>query len=207
MEDLLVSLQCFKFNPDIRASDRKRLFNKIRSLSKELGKKGTFICRQYLSTKHNSDFIIWNMSDSYSGLLTFKTNLMDMGRGYLDETYSYLSVYEHPNVSYLEQDPRLKYLVAYPVKKDPKWYLLGKEEQTRIMKEHISIAVNSKYNKNIRSYTTSSFSIDDFEFLLLYEVDSITEWMKVARELRRAKARKWIIVENPVFVGESAAAF
>ncbi|MEM0142983.1 MAG: chlorite dismutase family protein [Candidatus Parvarchaeum sp.] len=204
MEELFVSLHCFKFDLDENKISKEELTDKITRIADKLSSTGTFICRQYFSIKHNADLIIFNMSDSYELLLSFKEDLMLIFRNRLKETYSYLSIYEHPNANYMEEDSKLKYLVAYPVKKDPKWYLLEEKEQNRITKEHVNMAVNDPSNENVRSYTTYSFAIDDYEFLVLYEVESLSKWMKIARNLRKAEARKWIIVESPVFVGRKA---
>ncbi|MCL4375902.1 chlorite dismutase family protein [Candidatus Parvarchaeota archaeon] len=204
MEELFVSLHCFKICFNDSKIDRKELTERINELAKKTSNEGMFVCRQYLSIKHNADLILFNMAESFDILLSFKEELMKLFGNVLNETYSYLSIYEHPNASYMKEDSRLKYIVAYPVKKDPKWYLLEEKEQNRITKEHVNLAVNDPNNENIRSYTTYSFAIDDYEFLVIYEVESLAKWMKVARNLRKAEARNWITVESPVFVGKKA---
>ena len=202
MEELFVSLHCFKLNLNDGKINKKKLTEGINDLAEETEKEGIFICRQYLSIKHNADLILFNIAESFDILLSFKEKLMGVFSNNLNETYSYLSIYEHPNAGYLRGDSKLKYLVAYPVKKDPRWYLLEEKEQNRITKEHVNLAVSDPNNENIRSYTTYSFAIDDYEFLVLYEVESLAKWMKVARNLRKAEARNWITVESPVFVGK-----
>lgn len=204
MEELFVSLHCFKINLNDGKINKKELTERINELAEKTSNEGTFICRQYLSIKHNADLILFNIAESFDALLSFKEKLTELFGSSLNETYSYLSIYEHPNASYLKEDGKFKYLVAYPVKKDPKWYLLEEKEQNRITKEHVNLAVSDPNNENIRSYTTYSFAIDDYEFLVLYEVESLAKWMKVARNLRKAEARNWIIVESPVFVGKKA---
>ncbi|MGC8533225.1 MAG: chlorite dismutase family protein [Candidatus Parvarchaeum sp.] len=207
MEELFVSMHCFKLDFSKGKINKKELVKSINELASKISGKGIFISRQYLSIKHSADLILFNIADSFDTLLSFKSELMGRFANKLNETYSYLSIYEHPNANYLKEDNRLKYLVAYPVKKDPKWYLLGEKEQNRITKEHVNMAINDPNNENIRSYTTYSFAIDDNEFLVLYEVESLTKWMKIARNLRKAEARKWIIVESPVFVGRKVESF
>ncbi|MCL4372770.1 chlorite dismutase family protein [Candidatus Parvarchaeota archaeon] len=202
MEELFVSLHCFKLCLNDGEISRKELTERINELAKKTANEGMFISRQYFSIKRNVDLILFNIAGSFDILLSFKQNLIELFGNVLNETYSYLSIYEHPNASYMKEDSRLKYFVAYPVKKDPKWYLLEEKEQNRITKEHVNLAVSDSNNENIRSYTTYSFAIDDHEFLVMYEVESLVKWMKVARDLRKAEARNWIIVESPVFVGK-----
>jgi chlorite dismutase len=204
MEEKFVSLHCFRINLITGKINRKELINQISALADKNSTHRMFTCRPYFSIKYNADLILFNIADSYETLLSFKEALVELFSNVLIETYSYFSVYEHPNANYLKEDNKLKYLVAYPVKKDPNWYLLKESEQNRITKDHVNLAVNDPDNKNIRSYTTYSFAIDDFEFLVLYEVDSLINWMKVARNLRKAEARKWIVIESPVFVGRKA---
>ena len=202
MEELFVSLHCFKISLNDSKINRKKLVERIDRLAKKLSNGRIFVCRPYFSMKHNADLILFNIAESFDILLSFKEGLMELLGNTLNETYSYLSIYEHPNFNYLKEDNRLKYLVAYPVKKDPKWYLLEEKEQNKITKEHVNMAINDPNNEDIRSYTTYSFAIDDYEFLVVYEVESLVKWMKVARNLRKAEARKWIIIESPVFVGK-----
>lgn len=128
------------------------------------------------------------------------------------ESLVWLSVYKaSPYVSStidvlgnLKQEP-LRYLAAYPMKKDPEWYLMPFEERRSIMAEHIGIARSHRYSKNVRSYTTYAFGIAGYEFLVVYEVQSLYEWVEIVERLREARARKWVVVEEPVLVGELIA--
>ncbi len=69
------------------------------------------------------------------------------------------------------------------------------------MAEHVKIAVESKYNKGIVSYTTKAFGIADYEFVVIYEIPDIYDWVAVTEELRAAKARKWVTKETPIYAG------
>ncbi len=104
-------------------------------------------------------------------------------------------------LSILKVEP-LKYFVAYPMKKSVDWYLLPFDEREKIMMEHINIAKNHPKNNGIRSYTTYSFGIGDYEFVVIYEIPNLSDWVEVVEKLREAKARKWITKEEPLLVGE-----
>ena len=95
----------------------------------------------------------------------------------------------------------LRYFIAYPMKKSPEWYLLPFEERRKIMGEHIRIAREATGKGNVRSYTTYSFGIADYEFLVIYEAEDLDHWERIVERLREAKARKWIVREEPVVVG------
>ncbi|MBW9142061.1 MAG: chlorite dismutase family protein, partial [Candidatus Aramenus sp.] len=71
-----------------------------------------------------------------------------------------------------------------------------------IMREHIEIARTHPKNDGIRSYTTYSFGVADYEFVVIYEAPSLTNWIEVVEKLREAKARKWVTKEEPILVGE-----
>jgi Uncharacterized conserved protein, COG3253 len=70
------------------------------------------------------------------------------------------------------------------------------------MAEHIGMARSHPESGQIRSYTTYSFGLGDQEYVVLYEASSLTAWSHVTEKLREAKARKWIVKEEPILVGE-----
>jgi chlorite dismutase len=102
----------------------------------------------------------------------------------------------------VEAEP-LPYLVAYPMKKSPEWYLLPFEERRRIMAEHIRIAreAEKRVGVPVRSYTTYAFGLAAHEFLVIYEVADLAGWARIVEELRGAEARRWVVREEPVITG------
>ena len=164
--------------------------------------------RNYESMRWDSDIIFWFSSRRSEDLVRTKQNLNFSFQGYADAQYSMFALYEHSpyarNGTTLDDTlrfPPKKYFIAYPMIKDPTWYLEPSEERKRIMSEHISMAVNDPENSDIRSYTTYSYGIGDQEFIVMYETDSLTDWSHVTQRLREAKQRKWITKEYPIFVG------
>ncbi|BAA79150.2 hypothetical protein APE_0237.1 [Aeropyrum pernix K1] len=99
------------------------------------------------------------------------------------------------------KNSKFRFLVAYPMKKSPTWYLEPEEVRRRAMGEHIRIAMERTRENPVLSVTTYAFGIADYEFLVLYEVDSIPAWIETVEALRAAEARKWIIREEPVLLG------
>ncbi|MEM3794787.1 MAG: chlorite dismutase family protein, partial [Thermoprotei archaeon] len=69
------------------------------------------------------------------------------------------------------------------------------------------IARTHPESKGIKSYTTYSYGLGDHEFVVMYEVDSLAAWSHVTAKLREAKARKWIVNEEPILVGVHANDF
>jgi chlorite dismutase len=170
--------------------------------------------RVYSSLRWDSDFILWLAATEPSQLgeakLNFNTALLGLG----SPTNSMLSLYEDSpylkpgmNLADTLRNPPLKFFVAYPMSKDPEWYLLDFEERKHILGEHIGMARTHPESKGIRSYTTYSFGLGDHEFVVMYEVDSLAAWSHVTAKLREARARKWITKEEPILVGIYSADF
>ena len=65
MEELFVSLHCFKINLNDGRINKKELTERINELAEKTSNEGTFICRQYLSIKHNADLILFNIAESF----------------------------------------------------------------------------------------------------------------------------------------------
>jgi len=188
--------------------ERRKIIDNIESLESNF-KNSLISLKRYVSLRYDNDVIYWISSFETSRIIDFKYTLLSVLRDLGEETFSMFSIYKPSPYtrgnfdirSVLNLEP-LRYFIAYPMKKDVEWYLLPFEEREKIMKEHIEIAKNHPKNKGIRSYTTYSFGIGDFEFVVIYEAPSIEDWVEVVEALREAKARKWVTKEEPILVGE-----
>ncbi len=185
-----------------------KIFKEFATLPDEIN--GIIHTRIYRSLRYDSDFIIW-LSSRNPSIIRDAMDVIYSKSGHLAKsTFSMLSIYvKSPylkNATHIEEDLKkkgLKYFVGYPMSKDPEWYLIDYETRKKIMDEHIKTAMTHPMNRGILSYTTYSFSIADQEFAVLYEVDSLYRWMKVAESLREVTARKWITKEEPILIGVS----
>jgi len=178
----------------------------LRELSRE-----ALLLNLYISLRAGADLIVWMSSESPELVARFRLMLRSGYSGYVGEAYSFLAVYRpsqyfpphHDLREYVvkaSKDP-YRYLVAYPMKKSPEWYLLPYEERRRIMAEHASLARALSAGKKIRSYTAYSYGIDDNEFLVIYEVEDLGQWSEIVEKLREAQHRRWVIREEPIIVG------
>ncbi len=167
--------------------------------------------KRFVSVRWKSDLIYWISGDNSQSVLNAKFSLLSSLRGNARENYSMISIFR-PSPYEMGKDmdvrkildlPPLRYFVAYPMKKSPEWYLLPFEERKEVMMEHIKMAKTHPNNKGIRSYTTYSFGIQDDEFVVLYEMPSLSDWTIVVEKLREARARKWIVNEEPILTGEN----
>jgi chlorite dismutase len=164
--------------------------------------------KTYSCARHDADLILWASSMDTNGIQLLK-NQIGMALGAFSKmTYSLLSIYE--SSPYLHKgkeienefdQPPLKYFIAYPMSKTPEWYLLPYDERKKIMADHIRMATTNPENVGIRSFTTYSYGLGDQEFVVMYEADSLLNWSHVTAKLREATARRWIVKEEPIFVG------
>ncbi len=188
-------------------SGRNDVNSRFISLLKNPGS-GIISARIYLSPREDSDLLIWYSARSPEAAVTFKIAVRSILAAFTEPVYSMLSIYEDSpylkgegNLENTLTQPPLKYFVCYPMSKNVDWYLLDFSERKRIMANHIGMALSHPENRGIRSYTTYSFGIGDQEFVVMYETDDLAAWSHVTQKLREAEARKWIIKEEPIFVG------
>ena len=164
----------------------------------------------YKSLSAEARVIGWYASKNPEDLLDLRERALSTEP--LKESYWWIGVYkESPYakgytadevVSIVRKGQGLPWLVAYPMKKSPEWYLVPLEDRRRIMGEHIRIArETSGLAGEVRSYTTYAFGLAGYEFLVIYEVSDIAGWVEVVEKLREARARKWVVMEEPVLVG------
>jgi len=185
-----------------------KLVSKLKELEEFFSDKLISI-KYYYSLRHNCDIIFWVSSFDTNTLIKFRITMNKLFSEIGEENYSLLSIYKqspyfkakHNLAEYLKLKP-LRYFVAYPMKKSPEWYLLPFSDRDEMMSEHITTAMNHPKAKGIRSYTTYSFGITEDEFVVIYELTSLDNWVEVVEKLREVKARKWTLREEPVLIGE-----
>lgn len=205
MTDYPVSVVGLKLRHSWWAADPASRHSVVDSLKREISKaelENSYI-NFYSSLRYDTDIIFWMTSDSWEKLSAFKVFLSKIFSDYGEFNYGFLAVCPKP----FAENKNAKYFIAYPMRKSTEWYLLQEKERKEITAEHISMAKSSSSNNNISSYTMKSFGVSDDEFLVLYEIPSINEWIRVVEELRQARARKWVTKEIPVLVGIKDEAF
>ncbi len=207
---LYVVVYSFKLNKSYWKLEEKEKRHVLQSASlifSDVRKKMNHL-KLYTCSRNDADILFWGSARNAEGVQLLKHNIQEsLGEfGYL--SYSLVSIYEPSPYLHkgkqpenvFDQDP-LKHFVAYPMSKTPEWYLIPYDERKKIMEEHIRMATTNPENEGIRSFTTYSFGLGDQEFVVMYEVDDLIKWSHVTGKLREATARKWIIKEEPIFVG------
>lgn len=127
---------------------------------------------------------------------------------HLSQPYSYLAMLRKSVYVHLErnkQDPERgvtwdengrKHLFIYPFVKTRPWYVLSQEDRQRMMDEHI--AVGRSY-PGITINTSYSFGLDDQEFVVAFEGNSIADFLDLVMELRASEASQYTLRDTPSF--------
>jgi chlorite dismutase len=192
-----------------RAADRAE----VAALLRDIDRRDNALVRIYslVGTRGDADFMVWLVSDRLEDLHEFSSRLNRTAMGaFLSSPYSYFSMtkqsmyvdkHEHPNQE--GRSSRLviaptnrRYLFVYPFVKTRAWYRLPREERQRQMSEHI--AMGHKY-PGVKINTTYSFGLDDQEFVVAFESDSVADFLDLVQEMRESEASTHTVRDVPSF--------
>lgn len=90
---------------------------------------------------------------------------------------------------------RKPYLVIYPFTKTTGWYLMSAEARQGMMNEHIRIG---KQHTEIDQMLLYSFGVQDQEFVVVYEMEDLSAFSNLVRELRSTEARRFTQQDTPL---------
>jgi chlorite dismutase len=189
--------------PEERALHKKELLDL-------LGGEGAVEIHPYstVGLRADADLCLWEIADGPEPIqeLQARINATALGRS-LVPSYSYLAM-TRPSIyvrghKHAAQESELppgpvgsKYLFIYPMVKLRPWYRLPYEERRRIMGEHFRIG--HKY-PGIKIHTGYSFGIDDQEFVVAFEGDSVAEFLDLVMELRESESSSYTERDVPIF--------
>jgi chlorite dismutase len=192
-----------------RAADRAEVVE----LVKDIDRRDNVLLRTYslVGTRGDADFMVWLVSDRIEDLHEFSARLNRTALGgFLESPYSYFAMtkqsmyvdkHQHPNQE--GRSNRLviaptnrRYLFVYPFVKTRAWYRLSRDERQRQMSEHI--AMGHKY-PGVKINTTYSFGLDDQEFVVAFESDSVADFLDLVQEMRESEASTHTVRDVPSF--------
>ena len=209
----------------LRAEDRAE----FAAVVEEMAGRDGVILRSYslVGTRGDADLMLWSVSERLEEFqeLAARLNATALA-AYLEQPYSYFAMTKRS--SYVERhvhedgapqegrSSRLiilpterKYLFVYPFVKTRAWYRLGPDERQRQMDEHI--AMGHRY-PGVKINTTYSFGLDDQEFVVAFESDSVSDFLDLVQEMRASEASTHTVRDVPSFtcvatpIGEALAA-
>ena len=206
MSDTYAFYPVFKANPDVMEGEVPELTAEVEELFSDWS--GRVTVRGVYSTvgfRADSDVMMWWVGSSADDLQQMLVELYatDFGGG-LDMSWSFMGVHRPPEIAkdhvpafMSGHDPK-KYLNVYPFVRTPEWYLLPTEERGALLREHGGAG---REFPGVLANTTSGFGLGDWEWILAFEADELTEIVDCIRKLRDTQARLYTKVEIPFVTG------
>lgn len=96
----------------------------------------------------------------------------------------------------VDETTRLRYLVVYPFSKTIEWYLMSRDARQGMMNEHMRIGHDFGDVRQTLLYTTG---LDDQEFIVAYETDTLERHQDLVIALRSTEARRYTLRDTPIF--------
>jgi chlorite dismutase len=160
-----------------------------------------------VGTKANAEMLLWMIAPRIEPVQELHARIFGSPLGgYLETAYSYLGLgrrseylgdHAHGAQEGARRRPHdLPYLVVYPFVKRREWYGLPFEERRRIMGEHFRIG--HRFPK-VQIHTGYSFGLDDAEFILAFETESLSDFLDLVEALRGTEASRYTQLETPIF--------
>lgn len=187
------------------SSIKKNAFIKELAQLIESQKKVVTYAYSLVGLKANIDILLWFHSDSLEEIQDLISRIMTIKIGeYLSLTHTFLgmtrpSQYNNKPVANNEEldgVPRLPYLIVYPFTKTKEWYLLSKEKRMELMQGHMKVGFQYKHIRQLLLY---SFGIDDPEFIVSYETDSLLDFQTLVMAMRETEVRLYTQSDTPIF--------
>ncbi len=160
-----------------------------------------------IGTRADASLLLWRLGASFEDVEETAALLLRSGMGrWLSIGYTMTGIVR-PSQYVKERTPqeeamfsgeRSRYIIVYPFVKSADWYLADPEDRRRQMAEHIR--VGRKY-PTIQQLLAYSFGVDDQEFIVAYETDSLQDFQDLVRDLRETEGRRATIRDTPQLVG------
>lgn len=156
----------------------------------------------------DTDICLWEVGQSADALQSVQATLNGTALGrWLIPTHSFLAMTRKSEYigghKHAGQEGARKpgpfggsYLFVYPMDKLRPWYGLPFEERKRMMGEHFKIG--HRY-PNVNIHTGYSFGLDDQEFVVAFEGESLGEFLDLVQELRGSEASAYTARDVPIF--------
>lgn len=158
-----------------------------------------------LGFRPDSDVAMWWVADSADAIQAMLADLDHSSLGsMLTQSWAFLGVHRPPEVAkehvpaFMEETAPKKYIVIYPFVRTVEWYLLPKKQRADLLREHGKMG---REFPGILANTTSGFALGDWEWILAFEADELTDLVDCMRRLRDAEARRYTKDDTPFITG------
>lgn len=95
-----------------------------------------------------------------------------------------------------------EWVTVYPFTRSYEWYLLPEEERSRMLREH---GMLGRDYPQVHANTVAAFALGDWEWLLSFEAEELSDLVDMMRHLRYSDARLHVRDELPFHVGRRLA--
>ncbi|MGI8847964.1 MAG: chlorite dismutase family protein [Candidatus Dormibacteria bacterium] len=195
-----------------RAADREE----VAAIVDDIAARDGVLLRSYslVGTRGDADLMFWMVSEDLDDLheMSARLNAASMA-GYLESPYHYFAMTKrstyaeaHRHSDGRPQEGRSsrlvvsptgrRFLFVYPFVKTRAWYRLSQDERQRQMSEHITMGHR---HPNVKINTTYSFGLDDQEFVVAFESDSVSDFLDLVQEMRGSEASTHTVRDVPSF--------
>ncbi len=156
----------------------------------------------------DADVLLWQLAETPEQLQRFQARLNGLGLGralapvqsYLAMTRPSMYLKGHKHAGQEGDQPPgpigARYLFVYPMDKQRAWYRLPFDERRRIMGEHFKIG---HAYPGVKIHTGYSFGIDDQEFVVAFEGESVEEFLELVMELRGSESSSFTTRDVPIY--------
>jgi chlorite dismutase len=158
-----------------------------------------------LGLKTSAELMLWWRGDAVELLQEALSRLLLTGLGRHCAVTHVLWGFTRPSIytkrrtaqeQALDEPTRLKYLVIYPFTKTTEWYLLSRDARQGLMNEHMRIGHEYADVRQVLLYATG---LDDQEFVVAYETDTLERHQQLVIDLRATDSRRYTLRDTPIF--------
>jgi len=158
-----------------------------------------------LGFKVGTRFMLWFQANEAEQIQDLLNALLHTKLGrHLKITYTLLglvrpSTYTKkptPQEQAIDEVERGRYMIVYPFTKTIDWHLMDPEKKRAIMMDHIRVGHKFDPIKQLLLY---AYGVDDHEFVLSYESESLLDFQSLVMELRSTEARRYTANDLPIF--------
>lgn len=205
-----VHVLALKLDPAWRRLSEERKAEERRSFleaHRETSERVTTYTYSMVGTRADASLLFWRLGATFEDVEESAARLLRSGMGrWLDIGYVMTGIVR-PSSYVKERTPqeeamftgeRSRYIIVYPFVKSTEWYLMPDEERRLQMAEHIR--VGRKY-PSIAQLLAYSFGVDDQEFIVAYETETLQEFQDLVRDLRATEGRVATVRDTPQLVG------
>jgi chlorite dismutase len=158
-----------------------------------------------LGLKTGADLMLWWKAASPEVAQRVTAMLLQTGLGRYSEIAQSLWGLTRPSVytkrrtaqeQALDEPNRLKYLIVYPFSKTIDWYLMSRDARQGMMNEHMRVGHEFDDVRQLLLYTTG---LDDQEFVVAYETESLERHHQLVVALRSTEGRRYTLKDTPIY--------